>query len=59
MDYAGYFTPPVQQYSYYGLPATRPEHPFTPQEDQATDPMVRSLISLCLFHIALLFALSG
>ncbi|KAL9042310.1 MAG: hypothetical protein Q9214_003821 [Letrouitia sp. 1 TL-2023] len=39
MDYAGYFTPPVQQYSYYGLPATRPEHPYTPQEDQATDPM--------------------
>ncbi|KAL8742277.1 MAG: hypothetical protein Q9190_005217 [Brigantiaea leucoxantha] len=38
MDYAAYYNPPVQQNYYYGI-QTRPDHPYTPQDDTPNDPM--------------------
>lgn len=38
MDYSSYFAAP--QYPFMGLPS-KPEHPYTPQEDISPDPIVQ------------------
>lgn len=48
MDYTSYFATP-QQYPFMSLP-TKPEHPYTPQDDISHDPIVRVVHGFAPFH---------